>query len=284
MGLNLNRADVMQVHQVIGECEELWNDPPAWQDHVAASLEAIAGASSVSFVVVQGHRSEIAFAEGRVTHSDDSGVRRLFSELLREGAPLFPAYPVASERLLAEGWCTATFSELVASTDDSRGASEFVERFMRPNHAERLLYSAARTAAGPVAAFALLRSRTERDFSARDRDFATVLTAAVAARCETRLTMQCQPGIHKLSKRQREVLGALLEGDSEKQVAARLGLSSPTVHEYVVALYRLYRVHSRGELMALFVRNAPVPAAHSGGMPTRSDSSAARVVIRARDR
>ena len=47
---------------------------------------------------------------------------------------------------------------------------------------------------------------------------------------------------------------ALLEGDSEKQAAARVGLRTSTVHSYVRDLYRRYGVRSRGEPMARFVR------------------------------
>jgi DNA-binding CsgD family transcriptional regulator len=45
------------------------------------------------------------------------------------------------------------------------------------------------------------------------------------------------------------VLGCLLEGDSEKQVAARMGISRHTVNRHVQRLYRQFGVHSRGELM-----------------------------------
>ncbi|MGH7279612.1 MAG: helix-turn-helix domain-containing protein, partial [Candidatus Rokuibacteriota bacterium] len=45
-------------------------------------------------------------------------------------------------------------------------------------------------------------------------------------------------------------LACLVEGDSEKQIAARLGLSPTTVHQYVTALYRHFGVRSRGKLLA----------------------------------
>jgi hypothetical protein len=40
----------------------------------------------------------------------------------------------------------------------------------------------------------------------------------------------------RLSRRLGQTLACLLEGDSEKQVAARLGLSQATLHQYVTAL------------------------------------------------
>jgi DNA-binding CsgD family transcriptional regulator len=54
-----------------------------------------------------------------------------------------------------------------------------------------------------------------------------------------------------LSPRMRQTLERLLVGDSEKEIAARLGLSPHTVHVYVKTLYRRFNVSSRGELFAV---------------------------------
>ena len=59
-----------------------------------------------------------------------------------------------------------------------------------------------------------------------------------------------------LSPRMEQTLRSLLSGDSEKQVAARLGLSPHTVHVYAKAIYRKYGVSSRGELLARWVRKS----------------------------
>ena len=56
-----------------------------------------------------------------------------------------------------------------------------------------------------------------------------------------------------LSPRMRQTLERLLAGDSEKEIAARLGLSRHTVHVYVKSLYRRFDVCSRGELFARFI-------------------------------
>jgi DNA-binding CsgD family transcriptional regulator len=60
-------------------------------------------------------------------------------------------------------------------------------------------------------------------------------------------------GVH-LSPRLKQVLDRLLTGASEKQVAATLGISRHTTHDYVSDLYRRFAVSSRGELLAKFVR------------------------------
>jgi len=57
-----------------------------------------------------------------------------------------------------------------------------------------------------------------------------------------------------LSRRHEETLEGLLAGDSEKQIAHKLGVSRNTVHVYVTALYRRFDVSSRGELLARFLQ------------------------------
>jgi DNA-binding CsgD family transcriptional regulator len=54
----------------------------------------------------------------------------------------------------------------------------------------------------------------------------------------------------------RRVLDLLLTGDGEKQVAAKLGLSRHTVHQYVKTLYAALGVGSRGELLASCLRGS----------------------------
>jgi len=56
-----------------------------------------------------------------------------------------------------------------------------------------------------------------------------------------------------LAPRAQEAFDRLLLGDSEKQIALRMGVSPHTVHVYVKAIYRHFKVCSRGELLAQFV-------------------------------
>ena len=60
-----------------------------------------------------------------------------------------------------------------------------------------------------------------------------------------------------LGPRLRQVLAGLLTGEAEKQIAARLGLSRHTVHNYVTELHHRFKVSSLGELLA---RARPRPA------------------------
>ena len=57
-----------------------------------------------------------------------------------------------------------------------------------------------------------------------------------------------------LSPRLRQTLQHLLDGDGEKQIARKLGLSPHTVHIYVKALYKHYDVCSRSELLSRWIQ------------------------------
>jgi DNA-binding CsgD family transcriptional regulator len=69
-----------------------------------------------------------------------------------------------------------------------------------------------------------------------------------------------------LAPRVRQTLDRLLAGDSEKQIAGRLGLSRHTIHVYIKTLYRQYSVCTRGELIAriLGTFDSATPAPHHG--------------------
>lgn len=53
-----------------------------------------------------------------------------------------------------------------------------------------------------------------------------------------------------LTAAQRRVYDLLMTGLIEKEIAARLGISSHTVHDHVKAIYRALSVSTRGELLA----------------------------------
>ncbi len=58
----------------------------------------------------------------------------------------------------------------------------------------------------------------------------------------------------KLSPRNRQTLGLLLNGKSEKEAARELKISIHTVHVYVKMIYARHGVCSRAELLAKFLK------------------------------
>lgn len=72
--------------------------------------------------------------------------------------------------------------------------------------------------------------------------------------------MSGQNGLDGLSPRQRQTLEGLLSGQSQKQIARRLKISTSTVHKYVDGLHLHFRVSTNGELMAMLLASP----GHSG--------------------
>lgn len=58
---------------------------------------------------------------------------------------------------------------------------------------------------------------------------------------------------YPVGPRRRQVLASLLEGLSEKEIAARLQISRHTIHHHLKRLHKSYNVHSRSELVQLWV-------------------------------
>lgn len=65
-----------------------------------------------------------------------------------------------------------------------------------------------------------------------------------------------------LSPRLQQTLLCLLQGQSEKEVAASLQLSRATIHQYITLLYRHFGVRSRAQLLATVLQ-------HLDGLPAR---------------
>lgn len=62
------------------------------------------------------------------------------------------------------------------------------------------------------------------------------------------------PAARKLTPRERETLQYLLAGFGEKEIASKMILSHNTIHHYVKAIHKKFRVSSRSELLALWLR------------------------------
>jgi DNA-binding CsgD family transcriptional regulator len=61
--------------------------------------------------------------------------------------------------------------------------------------------------------------------------------------------------VRKLTQAQIGVVSHLQEGRSEKEIAARLGLSPHTVHNHIREIYRVLGVHKQSELVSLLLKD-----------------------------
>ena len=63
------------------------------------------------------------------------------------------------------------------------------------------------------------------------------------------------PATKPLAPRERETLGLLLEGRSEKEIAAAMDVSTSTAHQYITSLYRIFRTSGRTGLIATYLNS-----------------------------
>jgi DNA-binding CsgD family transcriptional regulator len=250
---HLRLEDVRAALRLVGECRDLGYDPALWMRHAFEGLCRLVGAR-----VVLGGEGHWDRPTGPLTPISSalvglSGtVERDFVSRIRAGGL---RADVITERLQVTPGRHLTRARRQLLPDPAwYGSSQYID-YHRPAGIDHCAASVLELPGGRALMTGAHRSVGERDFSARElllvhlfhdelgRLIGPVLVSAEDALSPTRLP-----------PRVRETLGCLLEGDGEKQAAARMGLSRATVHQYVKALYRHYRVASRAELLARVLR------------------------------
>jgi DNA-binding CsgD family transcriptional regulator len=163
------------------------------------------------------------------------------------------------EHLRQEDGIARTRTDLVRDKEFEASAECQYGRVMGVGHQMVCLHS-LRAAKDVLGGFWLWRAAGELDFGPRDRVLVGEAIAAIAPLIGAPLARGSDPSPSGLAPRVRQVLRRLLEGDGDKQIAARRRLTRYTVNEYAKTIFRHFEVQSRPELLARWVRR---------GFPTR---------------
>lgn len=156
-----------------------------------------------------------------------------------------PSMP-ALERAITGLVSTFTRDQLVS--DPAWYGSDHVQRFRREARVDSFVYTAY-VPGDRVVGLSLHRPWGARAFSSRERCLVDLFHRECQFLHEPESDLP--PAILRgLPPRLCETLRGLARGCSEKQLAAEVGLSPHTVHDYVKALYRHFGVQSRSELLA----------------------------------
>ncbi len=255
----LRATEVRDAYRLIGECRDLGGDATAWCVRALEGLRKLVGAPHGSggegWPPEPGRPIE---ALSIIPSGMDAAELEKVAAFARArdvtGDPLFTKFRYACGRAL-----TRTRPQVVA--DDEYHPSLVYQKYLRGGVFEHRLASVhQRSAAVPFTVIHLSRPRGERDFSARERRLLNFFHQELGPLVGRALVSIAEPSPEHLAPRLRQTLACLLEGDSEKQVAARLGVSTTTTHQYVTALYRRLGVRSRGQLMALAFKRSRHPA------------------------
>jgi DNA-binding CsgD family transcriptional regulator len=251
----LRVVDVRDAYRLIGECRDLGNEPALWQMRILEGLGQLVGAAAgaggegIWARPVHPIHPFSAFDTG----FDARGRERLRAyrgEIGPAGDPIFRAL-----REVPGVVATRSRSQLVSDTEWYRSVS--FNEYRKPCGVDHCLTSVCRVSeGGAVNVITSHRKIGERDFSPREVRLLEFFHMELRPLIGRQLVSATESGPGTLGRRLRQTLACLAEGDSEKQVAARLGISPTTVHQYVTDLYRRFGVQSRGQLLAHVLRRS----------------------------
>ena len=245
MTSELLRADhVRNILRLYRDAEALPPGPDR-KLHLVAGLERMLGgalaAQSVDKDFGPSRRGRIReYVKTRAT----PGLNRLFESLIRHGLTIHPALRTVMQRFGGRVALTARRRDLLI--DGSWYDDPFFEEHYRTSGLDDAVFSARQIRPGWVSRVSVVRARGERPFSEEERNAVGFFHEQLEQLEQRTAARRGEP---RLTPRERDVLGALLRGASEKQVAAELGISPQTVHGRVKSIYLAYGVASRSELL-----------------------------------
>jgi DNA-binding CsgD family transcriptional regulator len=235
-----------RIIQIGHEVSEI-SDQVTRRQHLANRVRQLVGAALV-FVATDddvGARGHI-IAPG--VDNFDARVQPAFDTLCERGSTFNPAiakmHAVSLSRDVGE--------HSVLGLDQLLGAqawrrSEFYQNFMRPAGVDHGIYGAIRIDTSACDVMACWRESKDRPFDEEQRAEIQLLMLEFGHLWRRQTLAEPWPG--QLPPRYRRTFDLLLTSRSEKQIAAELGLTAGSLHEYVKALYRMLGISSRAELM-----------------------------------
>jgi DNA-binding CsgD family transcriptional regulator len=252
----LRLSDVRVLYQLLGECRELGADWELWCRHMLTAIIQLTAAK----VATLGN-SQIVDG-GRLTPTgsvmavgwQDAAEESLFQGYMRSSASRRDPFLC---KFVALGLPSATRRRTELVDDRTWYGSEAYNEWCIPMGFDDVLISRnAQSKSQLSLTISVHRAIRAPGFGRRQRQLVQLLQQETARLIGTALAAPGEPSLLALSPRLRQTLVSLLEGDGEKQTAARLGLSRPTVHQYVGQLYRHFGVNDRAELLSLFLRRS----------------------------
>jgi DNA-binding CsgD family transcriptional regulator len=242
--------EVRAVFDLVAECCEQGHDPTLWQTHMAAGLARLFHATWVQGgeFRTEGPRAYPVCAASAGPLNDEAVA--LYARI--QSHPELPTNPIIE---------TAFSRQKQNATSDTADLIDPREWYRDPYNCELMLPAGfddtlVTRRLGPDRSDHLvlvIRGVGDERFGLREKAMLALFHDTLAPHLGRELATANDP-VARLTPRLRDVLRCLLEGDTEKQAARRLGVTPATVHDHVKALYRHFGVGSRPQLTAYFLR------------------------------
>ena len=265
---HLRLGDVRATLRLVGECRDLGYDPVLWRRQAFEGLGPLVGVQ-----VVNGGEIHWPRPDGPITliQSVEVGLPQATGSdadlPAGEGDPEIDPTSEAIKAIRPPPGRLVTRTRRQLLPDRAWYRSAHYQKYHRPTGTDHYAVSIWELPGDRLDGIGVYRAEGDRDFAPRELNLLRLVHAELG-RLIGPVLVPADDSLSpaRLPPRVRETLYCLLDGDSEKQAAARMGLSRETVHQYVKALYRHYRVASRAELLARVLRR-PIPNPGPGAPP-----------------
>lgn len=171
-------------------------------------------------------------------------------------APFVTALPQSTE-----GQVTRRKAQM-ARDEDLQSAA--IYPLLMESDLDAVLLSGRKTSEGQISVISLFRGWGRPQFDARETRLAHIILSEVRWLHDTAWPHYPREGVTALPRRERSVLGLLLQGQSRKDIADRMELSIHTINDYVKDIYAAFDVHSHAELIHRFYRGNQGDEAQGG--------------------
>ncbi|QGJ69929.1 HTH luxR-type domain-containing protein [Planctomycetales bacterium 10988] len=252
--------DLRAIYQLLGECREMGDDHTLWKAHWAKGVAKLVDADMIMSGGLTGWRT------GRLERMEDSfwssnpnldltpWFRSL--ELWDEGGIDYQVLlPTFAESFQGQPSITTERQRLM---DDKTWYRSFeFQEIHRQLEVDNILVTIQEMQSQTNDAYhtaLIARQIGKQKYGAFELNLIQLIQEETAPLIGGALASVEEPKPSDLPPRVRQVLQCILEGDGDKQIAARLEISPHTVKQYVKTLFRFFQVNSRNELMARWIK------------------------------
>ena len=244
----LQQADVAALLTLVGEVTELPADKTVRRTHVLDKLlRMIGGRSAVVFELADPDEGPFARAGTVINLSTTCLAEAKAAEayLIHNNPPDPTADAIISQR-------GKTITDVCRMERQEWQRLPHYDVVRRPFDIDHSLYCQLMLPSGQGMVVGLQRSPGDPEFSERERAMVHFLHTHAPHVYDAPAPKPTE--VESLAPRLQPVFRCLLQGASEKEVAAKLKLSRHTVHRYTQTIYRELGVNTRAELLAKYAR------------------------------
>jgi DNA-binding CsgD family transcriptional regulator len=255
----IHLADVREITRLLGECRELGDDPIVWRQHFMARLGQLVGAEVLLVGEVGGVLTgELAMIGGTAwgfEHGFNLAGYLALGEVFAEGPMKSELFSAQINTLRGNGGQGSIHARQQVLSDRAWDRAYDYRRISTSMGTDDCLHSMQPLRqADRFDAISLCRAPGRRPFGERELSLVELVHREVADMIGTALAEFNEPTPSDLSPRVQQVLRCVLQGDGDKQIAARLNLSPYTVNQYTKTIFAHFHVNSRPELLARWIR------------------------------